>query len=142
MNEIEDYFNVGKGGNSVNGDQKGKGRSPLVGLKKDLEFYKEAIKEVSQEIVKEGFSEFPIFIAHQHVVNVGEIILDREELGTGWTIQASTLEEFIEKNIITPDKKDKFIQNYKNPNDYICLFVIVPEGANFVFSPYEINEKP
>lgn len=142
MNEIEDFFNKNKNSASSSSDAtQPKGRSPLVGLQKDLDFYKEAIKEVSEEIIQEGLSDYPIFIAHQHQVNVGEIILDREELGTGWTIHASTLEEFIEKNIIQEDRKEKFIQSYKDPNEFICLFVIVPEGANFVFSPYKLNEK-
>src|SRR5690606_16746824 len=108
MNEIEDFFNKNKNSASSSSDAtQPKGRSPLVGLQKDLDFYKEAIKEVSEEIIQEGLSDYPIFIAHQHQVNVGEIILDREELGTGWTIHASTLEEFIEKNIIQEDRKEK-----------------------------------
>jgi len=91
---------------------------------------------VATEIMVEGISAYPIFIAHQHEVNVGELILDKDELNTNWTIQASTLEEFVEKGIIKPDKKENFIKNYKNAHQFMCLFVIVPEGANFVFYPY------
>ena len=110
--------------------------SPLKSLELDLKFYAESIKEVAVEIMVEGLSAYPIFIAHQHEVNVGELILDKNELNTAWTIQASTLEEFIEKGIIQPEKKANFIKNYKNAHDFMCLFVIVPEGANFVFYPY------
>jgi len=110
--------------------------SPLKSLRIDLNFYKESIREVAIEIIAEGLSQYPIFVAHQHQVQVGELILDREELGTQWTIQASTLEEFVEKGIILKERKAHFIKNYKKPEDYICLFVIVPEGANFVFYPY------
>jgi hypothetical protein len=46
------------------------------------------------------------------------------------------LEEFVEKGVIHREKKDRFIKQYKNPNEFMCLFVIVPEGANFVFYPY------
>lgn len=122
------------------GDGQKKAPSPLVGLKKDLDFYKEAILEVSEAIREEGLSEFPIFLAHQHEVSVGEVILDRNELGTGWTIQASTLEEFVENNLIREDRQDRFKKHYKNPNEFMCLFVIVPEGANFVFYPYSAAE--
>ena len=83
-----------------------------------------------------GNSSFPIFIAHQHEVSLGEPILDKDELNTNWTIHASTLEEFIERGIIHPDKKDRFIREFKNAHHFMCLFVIVPEGANFVFYPY------
>ncbi len=110
--------------------------SPLKSLEQDLKFYAESIKEVATEIMVEGISAYPIFIAHQHEVNVGEMILDKDELNTNWTIQASTLEEFVEKGIIKPDKKENFIKNYKNAHQFMCLFVIVPEGANFVFYPY------
>ncbi len=121
-------------GNSEN--QKGPEESPLVSLKKDIEFYKETLREVAIEIMTEGLSEYPIFIAHQHEVALGEMILDRNELGTDWTILASTFEEFAEKGIIQAAKKEAFLQHYKSADDFICLFVIVPEGANFVYFPY------
>lgn len=111
--------------------------SPLLSLKKDLDFYRDAIGEVSSDIIGEGLSEYPIFIAHQHEVSIGEVILDKDELGTSWTIQAATLEEFLERGIIKPDRKERFIKHFKNPKSYICLFVVIPEGANFVFYPYK-----
>jgi len=116
--------------------QNGPQDSPLISLKKDIEFYKDTLQEVATEIRVEGISAYPIFIAHQHEVSLWEMILDRNELGTSWTIQASTYEEFAEKGIIQANKKDTFLQNYKSADDFICLFVVVPEGANFVYFPY------
>lgn len=132
--EAEDLL----GGVNPNGSEQNqqKKQSPLVSLEKDLAFYAESIKEVAIEIMVEGISATPIFIAHQHEVKIGEMILNREELNTNWTIQASTLEEFVERGIIKPDKKEHFLKNYKKPEDYMCVFVIVPEGANFVYYPY------
>jgi hypothetical protein len=117
--------------------EKGPKESPLFSLKKDLEFYKETLREVAIEIMVEGLSAYPIFIAHQHEVALGEVILDKNELGTDWTIQASTYEEFVEKGIIQDAKKDAFLQNFKSADDFACLFVVVPEGANFVYYPYQ-----
>lgn len=111
--------------------------SPLISLKKDLEFYKDTIKEVAVEIMVEGLSAYPIFVAHQHEITLGEMILDHKELGTSWSIQASTLEEFQEKGIIQSNKKDAFLQSYKPADDFICVFAVVPEGANFVYYPYK-----
>lgn len=122
---------------NINANEAPKKVSPLVSLEEDLKFYSDSIKEVSVEIMVEGISLYPIFIAHQHEVKIGELILNREELNTKWTIQASTLEEFVEKGIIHPDKKESFIKNYKRPEDYMCVFVIVPDGANFIFYPYK-----
>lgn len=110
--------------------------SPLVSLKKDLKLYNESIREVAVEIMVEGLSRYPIFIAHQHEVKLGEPILDRNELNTEWSVHASTLEEFVERGIIKKELQERFIKSYKNPNDFMCVFVIVPEGANFVYYPY------
>lgn len=111
-------------------------KSPLLSLEKDLNFYADSMKEVAVEIRVEGISSYPIFIAHQHQVNIGELILNRDELNTNWSIQASTLEEFIQKGIIHPDKKEHFLKSYKNADRFMCVFVVVPEGANFVYYPY------
>lgn len=110
--------------------------SPLKSLEVDLKLFSESLREVSVEIMVEGLSSYPIFIAHQHDVKLGEVILDKEELNTEWTIHASTLEEFIERGVIKKELKPRFIDSYKNPHDYMCVFVIVPEGANFIFYPY------
>ena len=123
--------------NTGDGEQDTPKESPLKSLKKDLDFYSESMKEVAIEIMAEGLSAYPIFVAHQHEVKLGELILDHRELGTAWTIQASTLEEFVEQGIIKDVLKDRFIKSYKKPEDFMCLFVIVPEGANFVYYPYQ-----
>lgn len=118
------------------GEEEKKSRSPLESLETDLKFFNDSIKEISVEIMVEGLTKYPIFIAHQHEVALGEVIFDRHEMNTEWTIQASTLEEFMERNVIKKELKQRFIDTYKNPNKFMCVFVIVPEGANFVFFPY------
>lgn len=129
--EIKDLINQPDGG-----DQTPKKDSPLKSLEKDLKLYGESIKEIANEIISEGLSNYPIFVAHQHEVKLGELILDRAELNTEWSIHASMLEEFVEKGVILSEKEEKFIKEFKNPLEYMCLFVLVPEGANFVFYPY------
>ena len=122
--------------NDESGQAQGK-PSPLQSLKLDLDFYSDSINEISQEMISQEYTSFPIFIAHQHEVSVGEVILDRSELNTNWTINASSLEEFVEQGIIKEEKKALFEQNFKNPTDFMCLSVVVPEGANFVFYPFK-----
>lgn len=114
-----------------------KKESPLKSLEADLKFYNESLKEVAVEIMSEGISAYPIFVAHQHEVKLGEVILDKNDLNTDWSIHASTMEEFIEKGLILPDKKERFLKQYKDAYQFMCVFVIVPEGANFVFFPYQ-----
>jgi hypothetical protein len=122
-------------GNTNSDGEKPKTDSPLLSLQKDLALYKESIKEVAVEIRVEGLSDYPIFVAHQLDITLGELILDRNDLGTSWSIHASTLEEFIERGIIISTKKEAFLKNYKNASEFACIFVVVPEGANFVYYP-------
>jgi hypothetical protein len=131
--KIEELLSLKGEGN----EEKGKKESPLKSLQHDLDFYSDSLKEVAVEIDVEGVSSFPIFVAHQHEMKIGELIIDREELGTQWTVHASTLEEFIEKGLIQPSKRAVFESNYKDPNQFMCVFVVVPEGANYVFYPYK-----
>jgi len=117
-------------------EEKKKKASPLESLEVDLKFLNDSIKEIAVEIMVEGLSKYPIFIAHQHEVGLGELIFDRHELNLDWNIQASTLEEFVERGVIKKELKQRFEDTYKNPNKFMCVFVVVPEGANFVFFPY------
>jgi hypothetical protein len=118
-------------------DNNGKDKeSPLLSLEIDLKLFNESIREVAIEIMVEGLSRYPIFVAHQHEVALGEMILDKDDINSDWSINASTLEEFMERGIIKKELKQRFIDTYKKPEDFMCVFVIVPEGANFVFFPY------
>jgi hypothetical protein len=64
-------------------------------LREDLKFYSPMIKEVALEMVKEGFTKYPVFVAHQHQVKLGEPILLREDYARDFSIHASTLEELV-----------------------------------------------
>lgn len=131
--KIEDLLTPKKGSQ----EKQDKKQNPLDSLKIDLDFYSDSLKEVVSEIEVEGVSSYPIFVAHQHEMKIGELLINREELGTQWTIHVSTLEEFIEKGLIQTDKKALFESNYKSTSEFMCVFVVVPEGANFVFYPYQ-----
>jgi hypothetical protein len=107
-------------------------------LQSDLKLYKEPILEVSSEIVEKGISKFPVFVAHQHEVSLGEPILNKDELNTNWTINATVAEELIEKKVIMAEKADYFKKVFKDPKQFICLFVIKPpDGASFIFVPVD-----
>jgi hypothetical protein len=108
-------------------------------LRSDLLLYKDMLKETSLEIMSGDFSSFPIFVAHQFEASIGQVILDRKELGTTWTVHASTFEEFVEIGIITKDKTEFFKKTYKDPNEFICIFIITEKGGKFVFIPYNFE---
>ncbi len=114
-------------------------QADLQSLKGDLILFKPSIKEVSVDIIKEGISKYPIFIAHQQKIPFGELILDHAELAMSWSISASTLEEFVENKLVEHDKEKVFIESYKSPSTHICIFIISEGGASFVFVPYEVK---
>ena len=132
-----DFSELLGGNGNTDGQEAAQKSSPLQSLKIDLDFYSESIKEISTEMVAEGYTLFPIFVATQHEVSLGETILDKNELNTNWSINASSLEEFIDRGVIQDSKKVVFEKNFKKSSDFMCLFVVVPEGANFVFYPYK-----
>ncbi|MBC7424905.1 MAG: hypothetical protein H7321_00100 [Bacteroidia bacterium] len=112
-------------------------------LQLDMNMFKDSLKEVSDDIIKEGFSKHPIFVAHQEDVKLGEEILNREEIGSQFTYQASTLEEFMERGIIEKSKKADFERTFKDPSKHCCIFLVTQYGASFVFVPFESAEpKP
>lgn len=110
-------------------------------LKEDLRFYSPMIREVSQDMIKEGYTQYPVFVAHQHQVSLGEPILLREDYAREFSIHASTLEELIEKQLVLEDRKQDFIQNYKSPKEQMCILLITPQEASFIYVPYKLKGK-
>lgn len=111
----------------------------LESLKKDLAFYSEMIKEVSRDLIKEGFTKYPVFVAHQHEVKLGELILNGPELARDFSINATTLEELIEKRLILMERKTEFLNSYKNPTTHMCVLLITVGGAHFIYVPYKLK---
>lgn len=112
-------------------------------LKNELTNYIPTLAQAAEVIVDQGVSEFPIFVLHQHTVDIGINIVDREQTAGNWSVNASTLEEFVTKQILSPEKIDNFKLVYKNHLGELCLFVLSELGANFIFLPIgQINEAP
>lgn len=109
----------------------------LDSLEKDIQYYKSAIQEVATEILDNQLSDYPVFIAHELPIKIGELILDKDDFRRSWNISASTLEELTENQIIEPDKESEFKQVYKNPREHLCIFLISEKGGNFIFYPFK-----
>ncbi|MFY8189604.1 MAG: hypothetical protein ACOVK9_01460 [Bacteroidia bacterium] len=111
-------------------------------LEDDLGFYSPMIKEVSLEMVKEGFTQYPIFVAHQHEVKLGEAILLKEDYAREFSINATTLEELKERKLVLPEREADFIVNYKNAKEFMCILFVTPEEARFIYAPYKKKKNP
>lgn len=105
-------------------------------LQTELEIYRKLMTQAIKVITDQDVSDYPIMVAHQQELELGMPIFKREEnKGAKWSIHASTLEEFVSKQIIFPEKVDEFKTNYKDSESNICVFVLSELGAEFVFLP-------
>lgn len=102
-------------------------------LENELSIYKKMMIQASDMIVNENVSNYPIMVAHQQELELGIPIHEREKRLGNWSIHASTLEEFVSKNIIYEMKIEDFKKNHKNTEAYICIFVLSELGAQFIY---------
>lgn len=108
-------------------------------LHADLAFYSGMIKEVSKDMVKEGFTNYPVFVAHQHEVKLGEPILLKDDYARDFNINATTLEELIEKKLVLNERIDEFKTNFKSPDKFMCVLLVTVAGAHFIFAPFTLK---
>jgi hypothetical protein len=113
----------------------------LESLQNDFETVKEYLQVISERVVNEGISEYPIFVASREWVEMGKPIFSREDMQLNWYFYASLLEEFIKKDIIKRDKVTAFKKAYPDSDEKACIFVVVGNEAKFAFIPYESEEE-
>ena len=113
----------------------------LLKVQNDLKQLAPYIKKASESIINEGVSDYPVFVLHQAGVNIGLPLVEKTHIHSHWSVNASTLEEFMAKSVISPEKIESFRKIFKEPEEFMCLFVLDDNIANFVFHPYEISEE-
>ena len=102
----------------------------------DFVIVSEHLKEASYQIIKRKYSENPIFVLTTEPVEVGVTLFKKEDFKTTYEYKASYLEEFLSRNLIGEDSREFFIENYKDTEEYCCLFVIDDSFAGFIYLPY------
>ena len=129
---IEDYTALSNAPNSP--DLNGK----YLGLiSSDFVLVADALKEAAYQIKKRGFSDFPIFVCSQRTIEIGQMLIGVNELhGNKWNYHASMMEEFVQRKLIAEENIELFAQNFKDIEEYACLFVVDGQFTNFVFIPF------
>ena len=94
------------------------------------------LKEASYQIRKRGFSEYPIFAVTNNEVDLGVLLIDATELANNYVYKASYMQEFVDRKLIAPESALLFTENYKNPEEFCCLFALIGEFSGFVYVPY------
>lgn len=102
-------------------------------LEKELEIYKKMMFDAATIIINENVSDFPIFIAHQQHVEIGLPIAEKGKVKGNWSINATTLEEMVYKQIIKQENIEEFKKVYKPIETHLCVFILSELGAQFAF---------
>ncbi len=104
-------------------------------LELELKPYLQLMMKAADTIMVRDISRYPILVVHQQEIELGVPVAVHGEQGQKWSIHASTLEEFAMKQVIAAEKIEDFQGIYKDPNQFLCLFVISELGAKFIFMP-------
>jgi hypothetical protein len=111
----------------------------LASLHNDLNVCRNYIRQVSQGMVKGNVSKYPIFVVMRSEtdIDLGLPIINKEEMDLTWAVNASHLEDFVNNKIIIESKVADFRKNYKDPNEFMCVFVAEEGMMSFIFMPYD-----
>ena len=96
----------------------------LEALEMQLHSMKDNIVEVQAELIAEGYTTHPIFIAHRGETDLGQPYLDREEYNLFYDLNISTIEELTEIGILEEDKNDEFRKAYGKTNENTCILCV------------------
>ncbi|MEM6344831.1 MAG: hypothetical protein AAF927_13150 [Bacteroidota bacterium] len=111
----------------------------LESIQNDVALIGPQLKVISQRVIDESISEFPIYIAAQEMVNIGRAIFDRDSIDLNWFFNATILEEFLHHGLISQTKMADFRRTFGDPKEKACIFVITGEEGHFVFVPYDVD---
>lgn len=96
------------------------------------------LKLIAERVIDEGISDYPVFVVTQEPVDIGRQIFDRDEISLNWFFQATILEDFIKRDLVSREHLGDFQSVYDNPKEKACIFILTPEVQQFVFVPYDI----
>ena len=96
----------------------------------------DSLKEASYQIRKRGFSDYPVFVVSNTDVPLGQLLFGQTNMGNELIYKATYVDEFVERQLIAPESLELWQENYKNADEYCCLFVVLAEFTGFVYIPY------
>lgn len=105
-------------------------------ISKDFVVASDTIKEASYQMRIRKISSHPIFPVAKIELPIGALLIPKKELAIQWNYNISFLDEFVQRELIGKDGIEEFKRNYKNPDEFACLFVVDDQFTNFVFIPY------
>jgi len=107
-------------------------------FKEEIRHYLRLLKEAGNTIMNQGVSMYPIFVFHRQELPIGIEISNPEKDNGVWFVSASTLEEFVAKQLIAEDRVNTFRKTYKDPSTHLCIFLVEEDVAEFIFIPKDL----
>lgn len=108
-----------------------------VQLQRDIKPHLTLLDRAAATVRDEGVSNYPIFVAYAGAdterlpgIFVAEVATPRQLV---WTVNLSTLEEMVAKQIIDRERLDPFRKVYRESADGYCFLIIDEAGARFGF---------
>ncbi|WP_254561144.1 hypothetical protein [Dyadobacter diqingensis] len=109
----------------------------LMGMvSQDFVRVSDQLKDASYQIRKRGFSDNPIFVITNEEMDLGVLLIGSTELTNRYNYRASYMQEFVDRKLIGEESILLFTENYKNPEEYCCLFALIGDFSGFIFVPY------
>lgn len=111
----------------------------LTSIRNDVAVIGSQLKVIAQRVIEEGISDYPVFIASQQILDIGKPIFDRDEIQINWFFNASILEDFLRRDLVSGAKLGEFRDAFGDPQTTACIFVVADEQGQFVFVPYDLE---
>ncbi len=105
-------------------------------ISKDFLNVSDTLKEAAYQVKARKISDYPIFPISKLQIPIGQLLIGKGELDTDWNYNFSFLDEFLQRKLIDQEKVAEFIANYRDPDEFCCLFVVDEEFTNFIYIPY------
>lgn len=114
-------------------------------LQTDINAYYAQLNEAATTVVDEKVSNYPVFVAYAGTdvesmpgIHVLDIPTGRELV---WTINVTTLEELVARQVVQQEKIDPFRKVYKDNAGQLCFLIIDEAGGRFGFVPSRVTES-
>ncbi len=94
------------------------------------------LSEACYQMRTRAISAYPVVTFSKDPVPFAATILDKGQEDMQWFVGLTMLETLLEAGMVAADKKEDFIQAYKSPDEFCCVFVLDIAFIHFVFIPY------
>lgn len=111
----------------------------LESIQNDMAIVGQDLKAIAGQVIDQGISEYPVFIASQQLLDLGKPIFDPETAGLNWFFRATILEDLVQRDIINKSKVNEFRKALGDPQLNACVLVVREEGTQVVFVPFAIQ---